>query len=348
MTTHAPRLRSGSVDKYRERLDRLGPLADLAIGEVTREDVADWQTSLLTEPRSNGRPLAATTVADTRTTVRQVFAAAVDLELIRTNPVDRVKPPVVKRTPGRVLTRDDLVRFIAETDRHRYGAVVAIMFTVGLRVSEVLGLAWSDIDLEAGTAHIRRKADPRAFAPLKTEGTAGVHHLAPGATERLRAWRARQAQEHLAADALWQTHTYESQPLEPVFSKPDGGLVARQQIDKLMRRAAEKIGIDAKRLGTHVGRRTVVTALYTAGTDIDDIARHVGHARTTTTSGYVASLGERPEKTARLAAQLLDTPFTPSRHEPSDLTVSERPRRATGRTRRARPSSATQTVDLHS
>jgi integrase len=82
----------------------------------------------------------------------------------------------------------------------------------------------------------------------------------------------------LLAGPLWRTQTYESQPLDPVFTKQDGGLVARQQIDKLLRRAAEKVGIDATRLGTHVGRRTVVTALYTAGTDIGDIARHVGHA----------------------------------------------------------------------
>jgi integrase len=100
--------------------------------------------------------------------------------------------------------------------------------------------------------------------------------------------------------------------IDPVFTQPDGRLVARQQIDKLLRRAAERIGIDATRLGTHVGRRTVVTTLYTAGTDIGDIARHVGHASPTTTSGYVASLGDRPMKTADLAAKLLDTPMSRS------------------------------------
>jgi hypothetical protein len=54
----------------------------------------------------------------------------------------------------------------------------------------------------------------------------------------------------------------------------------------------------------------VVTALYTAGTDIGDIARHVGHASPATTFRYVASLGERPLKTAQLAAEVLDTPMT--------------------------------------
>ena len=314
--THAARLRAGSVIKYQERLHRLGPLAELAINDVTAEQVADWQTWLMTTPRPDRRILSATTVADTRTTVRQLFNAAVDLGLIRTNPVDRVKPPRVARSAGRVLAAEEVARLINETDRHRYGAVVAILFTVGLRVSEVLGLAWSDIDLEAGTARVRRavvdSAEGRTFGPTKTAGATGVHHLAAGTVERLRAWRKRQAEERLAAGPLWQTHTYESVVVDPVFTQPDGRLVARQQIDKLLRRAAEQIGIDATRLGTHAGRRTVVTTLYTAGTDIGDIARHVGHASPTTTSGYVASLGDRPMKTAELAAKLLDTPMSRS------------------------------------
>ena len=57
----------------------------------------------------------------------------------------------------------------------------------------------------------------------------------------------------------------------------DGGLVARQSIDKLIRRKAEEFGIDSANLGTHAGRRSVVTALYVAGEDLEDIARHVGH-----------------------------------------------------------------------
>jgi integrase len=313
LDTHAPRLRASSVVKYRQRFDRLGPLAELAVNDVTAEQIADWQTWLLTAPRADGRILSAATVADTRTTVRQLFTVAVDLGLIHTNPVDRVKPPRVARSAGRVLAADEVARLIAETDRHRYGAVVAILFTVGLRVSEVLGLAWSEIDLDSGTAHVRRavvdSADGRTFGPTKTAGATGVHHLAAGTVERLRAWKKRQAEERLAAGSLWQTYMYESMVVDPVFTQPDGRLVARQQVDKLLRRAADRIGIDATRLGTHVGRRTVVTTLYTAGTDIADIARHVGHASPTTTSGYVASLGDRPLKTAALAAKLLDTPM---------------------------------------
>ena len=100
-----------------------------------------------------------------------------------------------------------------------------------------------------------RRGNPRALARLENAAGGGAFagRTAPG------------------------THTYESQPLDPVFTKQDGGLVARQQIDKLLRRAAEKVGIDATRLGTHVGRRTVVTALYSSRCSAPDNAGRPTH-----------------------------------------------------------------------
>lgn len=206
--------------------------------DVTAEQVADWQSWLLTAPRSNGRPLSPNTLADTRATLRQVFAATVDLDLIHRNPVDRVKPPKVRRAPGRVLTADEVGRLLSETDRYRYAAVAAILFTVGRRVSEVLGLAWSDVDLDAGTLHVRRAVvegpGGRRLGPTKTPDAAGLHRLAPGVIERLHAWRVRQAQERLTAGSLWQSRTHDGTTLDLVFTQPDGSLVARQQIDKTL------------------------------------------------------------------------------------------------------------------
>lgn len=92
-----------------------------------------------------------------------------------------------------------------------------------------------------------------------------------------------------------------------MFTKPDGHLVNRQAAVKTIRRAATKAGLDTDGLATHTGRHTVVTALYAnGGVDLADIARHVGHSDTSTTAGYVRSLGERPLATAKRAAELLD------------------------------------------
>ncbi|MDP9463614.1 MAG: hypothetical protein M3P52_03240, partial [Actinomycetota bacterium] len=138
----------------------------------------------------------------------------------------------------------------------------------------------------------------------------GLHYLLPGVVDRLRAHRAAQAAERLAAGPAWQTHTYEGARIDLVFTTVDGGIVAppaRRQGD---RTKAAALGIDTTGLGTHVGRRTVVTAMSEDGVPLDDIARHVGHRSTTTTAGYVRSHKERDEATAKRAARLLDVPVT--------------------------------------
>ena len=73
---------------------------------------------------------------------------------------------------------------------------------------------------------------------------------------------------------------YAGAKLDLVFTTTDGRLVTRPMITKVVATAAGMAGLDSTGLGTHVGRRSVITALYTHGdASIDDIARHVGHDR---------------------------------------------------------------------
>jgi integrase len=82
--------------------------------------------------------------------------------------------------------------------------------------------------------------------------------------------------------------------------------VLRQTISKVVKQAVKTAGVTAD-LGTHAGRRTVVTTLFVDGDEaFEDIAHVVGHARPTTTAGYVKRLGRRPEAVAKRAAVVLD------------------------------------------
>ena len=91
-----------------------------------------------------------------------------------------------------------------------------------------------------------------------------------------------------------------------MFTTPTGGLVLRQTVAKVVKQAAKTAGITAD-LATHAGRRTVVTTLFVDGDEaLEDIARFVGHAKPSTTAGYVKRLGRRPEAVAKRAAAVLD------------------------------------------
>ena len=262
------RVRPSSLGAIRDRLTvaRLGELGAIPVAQLSTEEVASWQAKLLTGPTA----LAPKTVADTRSTLRQVIESAVDHGLVSMNVVARVKAPRVEKRAGRVLDRADVPRLLAVTDEHRLGPAVAMLFLQGWRVSEVLGLAWQDVDLDVGTAIVRRavvevKGEGRRLGPPKTAGAEGRHELLPGVVNRLRRWKAMQAAERLAAGELWEQQVYDGERLDLVFTQPGGGLGMRQAVDKLIRTAATTLDLDPSTMGTHVGRRTVVTTLYAAG-----------------------------------------------------------------------------------
>jgi hypothetical protein len=243
------RIRPSSVGTVATRLTRgrLGVLAGVAVTELSSEQVQEWQSGLL----RGAHVLSPSTVADTRVTLNQVLDCAVDHRLISVNPAKRVKPPRVPKRNGRHLDAADARRLVAACSVSRYGVVVAMLFMQGWRVSEVLGLAWSDLDLDAKepAATVRRAVVQvpgigRVLGPPKSEGAEGaegaegVHYLLPGVVDRLRAHRATQAAERLAAGPAWQTHVHEGERLDLVFTTEDGGIVARQHVDKLTRAKA--------------------------------------------------------------------------------------------------------------
>lgn len=300
-------VRESSLATYRKSVayfvEKLGHARVIDVGPET---VTVWQSALLDR-------LAPYTVLSSRKACRQVFAEAVKMGLIATNPFDLVHAPRAEGVKeGRALSAADARQLVTAAAPIRLGVAVTLLFCQGWRVSEVLGLAWDDLDLEAGTAHIRRAATHSAgsgvtFGPTKTSGAQGLHHLAPIAVAQLRAHRAQQAAERLALGSAWPEHTYQGKPISPVFTNTAGGLVNRQAITKVIQRTAQRAGLDPTGLATHAGRRTVITALYAdGGLDLTDVARHVGHSNPSTTAGYVKSLGQRPAATARRAAELLD------------------------------------------
>ena len=257
------------------------------------EHVATWQTELLTT-------LSGQTVAATRSTLRSIIEEAVNLDLISTNPVSRVRPPRAARPQRRALTAEQGRALVSAAASARLGAAVALLFVQGWRVSEVLGLAWGDLDLDAGISEVRRACSyadgvGMVLGPPKTDGVIGRHHLTPVVVELLRRRRQVQLEDRLRAGDAWESHTYVGRPVDLVFTTAAAGLLLRQTVAKAVSAAAERAGIDPVGLGTHAGRSTAITALYTEeGLDLADIARHVGHANPTTTAGYVRHLGRRP------------------------------------------------------
>jgi integrase len=219
----------------------------------------------------------------------------------------------------RTVTPAETQQLLAECD-DRFAAAVGLCYVQGWRISEALGLAWEDIDLDTRSVRLRRGSTyadgiGMVLGPTKTQRTAGLQSLSPTVI-RLLAIRRQIQDEDRAKLGDWPDVEYDGEHLDLVFTTAAGTPMLRQHVDRAIRAAATRAGLDPTGLGTHAGRRSVVTSLFASGSlDLVDVARFVGHSDTSTTSGYVQHEGDRPRQISERAFELLD-PDWPA--EPDD------------------------------
>ncbi|MEZ5218198.1 MAG: tyrosine-type recombinase/integrase [Ilumatobacteraceae bacterium] len=126
--------------------------------------------------------------------------------------------------PGRALSAVDAKALMRAAQPLRLGAAVTLLFCQGWRVSEVLGLAWEDIDFREGAARIQRGA---AYTPsqgtvlgrTKTSGAEGVHFLAPASVEHLRRRREQQSEERVKCPTEWPVHRRGRGPVDGIHDR---------------------------------------------------------------------------------------------------------------------------------
>jgi integrase len=119
-------------------------------------------------------PIAANRV---HSIVRKFFNWAVENDLIANSPVAGVRAPNPETSRDRILTDEELkaVWRATEKEGHPFGTVLQVLILTGQRRSEVAGMMWSEVDLEAGTWTLPRervKNDRRHEVPLSRQAVA--------------------------------------------------------------------------------------------------------------------------------------------------------------------------------
>ena len=129
-------------------------LGDKPLREITRADLDRFRVSLLTEkaPRI-GRPLSSTTVLKILRTTGRVFKMAVRWDVLDVNPASELEKPSVPRPKTRFLTLEEFYALEAAAPEW-LRPILRTAVSTGMRLKEVVGLRWEDMDRSAGVIHI--------------------------------------------------------------------------------------------------------------------------------------------------------------------------------------------------
>jgi site-specific recombinase XerD len=200
-----------TVSSYLEAARLLSEHAhDRGLLVLTRSDIEEF----LADQLERHRP---TTAAVRFRSLQQFYRWAVEEELIETTPMAGLSPPTIPEQPVPVLDEAQLARLLGcmssrSFDDRRDTAIVRLFLDTGMRLSEMAGLALSDIDLDADVALVLGKGRrPRACPFGDKTGQAIERYLRERSKHRL----AKSGQLW-----IWRSRRYDRQRHRPDASTP--------------------------------------------------------------------------------------------------------------------------------
>jgi integrase/recombinase XerD len=226
-------------------------------------------------------PLSAASAARAVSAVRGLHRFAVREGLADRDPTHDVRPPNPPRRLPKALDVDQVERLLAAVDRPgtpiglRDHALLEFLYATGARISEAVGAAIDDLDLEDRSVVLHGKGGRTRLVPI------GGY-----ACEALDAYLVRGRPALAAA----------GRGVPSVFLNARGGALSRQGAWAILRRAAVRAGlfVDGPHgVSPHTLRHSYATHLLDGGADVRVVQELLGHASVTTTQVYTLVTVER-------------------------------------------------------
>ncbi len=220
----------------------------------------EWRTRDGYSPRSNARLLSS---------LRAFFAHRLRRGDRNDDPTALLEPPRLPRLLPKALAENEIEALLAAPDTAtqqgvRDRAMFELMYAAGLRVSELVNLPATAVNLRQGVLRVVGKGSKERLVPL---GEEAQHWLQRYLAESRPALAGKRA-------------------LAPLFLGTRGEAPSRQQFWLLVKRYATIAGIDPRRISPHGLRHSFATHLLNRGADLRALQMLLGHASLSTTQIY--------------------------------------------------------------
>lgn len=211
-------------------------------------------------PRSNARLLSS---------LRAFYAQQLRLGRVRSDPTALLELPRLGRSLPKALSESDVEALLQAPDTDqpqglRDRAMLELMYATGLRVSEMVDLPSTALNLRQGVLRVMGKGSKERLVPLGGEAQHWIERYLAEARPQLAARRS----------------------LAPLFLTRRGQALSRQQFWALLKQLALRAGVDPGKVSPHGLRHSFATHLLNHGADLRALQMLLGHSSLSTTQIY--------------------------------------------------------------
>jgi integrase/recombinase XerD len=243
------------------------------VDAISRDDVVDFLSSLYRaklDSRSVSRYLVS---------LRSFFKYALMEELVRADPTENLESPKIRQSLPTYLRVDEVDRLLSAPNSAtpiglRDRAMFEVLYSTGLRVSELLNLRLSDLDARMGCIHCIGKGDKERLVPIGRKAIAAVEEYLAKARPQFVRWGVPPPHQQI------------------LFLTRNGRRLSRVSIWKILHDYGVKLGLRG-RLTPHKLRHSFATHLLEGGADLRSVQMMLGHADISTTQIYTHVVEER-------------------------------------------------------
>ena len=254
-------------------------------------DLLEKDTQLVRKKGNNGsktkKPLSGNTILEHHRLLRAMLHKAVYWQLIVANPAERVQPPKARK-PKRRSYDDEQTKILLENlellpnEDTKYKVAIILTVFTGVRLGELMGLEWQDVDFKNGIISINRSsqylADMGVFTKVpKTESSIreiAIPEFIVSLLEEYKLWYEEQKSIY---SELWTNS-------DRLFVQADGKPMHPSSISKWFVKYIDTIGLPV--INFHGLRHTNASLLVAQNVDIAVVSARLGHAQISTTLDF--------------------------------------------------------------
>ena len=251
-----------TVEAYRRDLAAFASTIDGRIAETTTDEIEAWLAAM----RADGR--APATIARRLAAVRAYLRHLTLMGTRSDNPAASIAGPRRARTVPRTLSPAEAERLVETAGgtsprAMRDRALVELLYGAGLRVSEAIGLVKASVDLDRRIVRVVGKGGKERLVPLGRPAADAVRRYM----------------------ALGRPHL-DRRHRPDLFLNARGGALTRAGAFLILRRLADRAGLEPGRVHPHLLRHSFATHLLEGGADLRSVQEMLGHADVGTTERY--------------------------------------------------------------